>query len=190
MKQFLSRSSVFFGVVSGILCFVVIVILYVSKNWDLQYTQLWFTILFTLITTSCIILGALGDKKIIKRYSYWQAFLACIIVSLLSAGIRQIGNQIMVRIVDKDLPNITKSAIIKAQKASYEKFKMPADKAEKMIEEIERKPSLYFFSFWVIISDIIGKLIIYGIISFAIAPFVKSKEKWYEEPPQIDTSLS
>lgn len=180
MKKILQRPAVFFGIISGICAVIIQFGYYLTKNWELLYSSLLSTLLFTACILAGMIWGSLSDRKSIKRYHYWQAMLSMLVVVLTSTIVRNIGTQILVKI-DRELPEKTKSIIIKVTIEKMVQFKTPQEKIDQTTEELEKKDAAEFFNLTSVMFDVIGKGLAYGILAFAIAPFVRSKEKWYEE---------
>ena len=128
------------------------------------------------ITITGLVLGirAVRKDKGPGKFSYGQALLAGVLISLFSSVFGTIFHTTYVKFIN---PEFTETSV-RWMEGMMERGNVPADKAEEAIEEMRRKSTMGYQ----VRNSLIGGLVIGGLISLIAAAFLKRNPDDAEVP--------
>ena len=185
IKTMLNKKALQFGLVLGgisILLSVIIYFLFVGfqTNWKLAFSL---GIIGGLVGLGFKIFFSIRLKKAsgLELITYWQAFFAIVIISVVS-GIISSGYEITANHINPNLLENVHNATIQTTTSSMEYFGAPQEKIDAKIDEMiqgfEEEKNISLFG---ILKGILKSLVWYAIFGFIMAIFVRKTPPLFPE---------
>lgn len=177
----LNKKALQFGLMLGGLSILLSLLIYfmgveVITNW-------WVGISLGLVILGLSIFFSLRLKKIsgLERISYWQAFFAIIIMSVI-AGILNAGYQRAINYLDPHLLENIENASIQKTTAMMEKFGTPQERIDQTIDDMQiRFEEAKNVTVAAMAKTILFTLLWYAVFGFIMAIFVRKIPPLFSE---------
>lgn len=175
MVQWYKRPVVMHGLLGGAVSFAFKLSLYYTGNWFFKLNPYYVMISFLPVGTG-MILGSLGEKKLIGNYGYWRALLSCVIVSAIAVAVALLAEQIIYRALDPQLALKTRDQMVVVQEQSFAKmnFLSKSDKSAYLKILMESDPAaMYSLSYF--FSGVVTYTILNSMWGFLIAAYTRRR---------------
>ncbi|MFI5164220.1 MAG: DUF4199 domain-containing protein [Bacteroidia bacterium] len=146
-------------------------------------TNWWVGIGLLVVILGLYIFFSLRLKKAsgLERISYWQAFFAIMIMSVI-AGLLNAGYQRTINYLDPHLIENIENATIQKTTAFMEKFGAPQEKIDQTIDDMQVKfEQAKNITFMGVVKDMLIALFTYSVFAFIMAIFVRRSPPVFPE---------
>lgn len=182
--QFFQRPAVRLGLINAMISLVVWLAMYLSGNIERVFSGLYVLGLMV-ISIGLLVLSNLEERKAFQGHYNFVEALKSGLIFLAIGWVMQVGfNQVMVRAVDSELPQVQKEILISTTEERLANWNMPQADIDKVIDEMEKSDPWEAYS----LGSTVKGLATYSVVALIIASLVgiftraKKKDPLLEEP--------